>query len=781
MCLAVLVALLLGTVLPLKAAAQGIPDGTKYVTATLVSDQQAVPFLPHASEPIGRVGVLFAIEPGWHIYWHNSGEAATPTRIEWSLPDSLEVGELAWPVPIRFKERGNITTFGYRDEVLLAAPLRWRNEAETPPTDTLELEASVSWLVCKDICVPGRTKVSLSMPLSLDTESDASKQASLFEKYAQLVPRTLSETERLAETRPQILFASEPGATAPSAAGVFLPNLPVRTVEEAAASLQVFPFRSSAFSTGSPEAAVVPKSDARPAGVLIRFALQPNAGATVIGESLRLVLAAEDRGTEAEVSVVEIEDCVDVTSTKLSDLTEATSSFAPLTFRTATFSDSHPAVDSASESPTRDASTSPTAASNGGGILWALLSAFIGGMLLNLMPCVLPIISIKVMGFLSAADSSPRESRVAALLFSAGILSSFLVLALVVAGLRAAGYQTGWGFQFQHPGFVIALTLVVYLLGLGFFDRYTIALPYLRSANKIVGNLHPSGIKHFFDGVLATALSTPCTAPFLGVALLVAFSQSTGITILIFLAVGLGLALPYAWLTTHPTLLRRLPKPGPWMYRVRQLMGFCLFGTVVWLLFVLHRLTSEGVIWLLLGLLLIYFCLWLREWAKESGSSRATKVISVLSGIAIVGYLWSFYPLMTYRRSAAAPTAAHSAIQWQPYSESTVENLVAAGNSVFIDFTADWCITCKANEFLVIETDEVQTAMKEHGITPVKADWTTGDEAITKALKRYGGEGVPLYVVLSGRPGKEPIVLPTVLTKSRLINALKQASILSTN
>lgn len=755
-------------------------QGSKYVKAALVSDHTTVQPSKHDQAPITRVGVLLRVEPGWHIYWKNSGEAALPTKVTWQFPAGWRTGDLQWPLAQRFLERGDITTFGYKGEVLLFADLF--SAVAKPEKDTpVLLKAKVTWLVCKDICIPGKAIVEKEIVLSSSGPARVSEDAAKFEKYAALIPAELSP-ESLPKKFPSFgltaILSQEIAVPKQSLTGaLLLEGLP--ETDLLAENLQVFPYATQHITIGIPEVAPLDskKLPVQPESFLVTFPIKVSSEAKgnktyslggVLAFSSTLTQEKHDWGIEwsLPVSVTSAKQPPPITP-QFEGISKTAGSFSPLTFRLISYKDI-PVEKSYPEPP-----KAPSAS-----ILIALVCAFIGGILLNLMPCVLPIISIKVMSFVDAVDQPRSKTIGAALAFSLGIICSFLALAVLVIALRAAGHQLGWGFQFQHPEFVIVLTLVVYLLGLGFFDVYAISLPFMPEANRSLSRLSPGPVKHFFDGILATALSTPCTAPFLGTALVFAFSQPPLFTVLIFLAIGLGLALPYAYLSTHPKLLRLLPAPGPWMYRLRELMGFLLLGTVVWLLFILNRLTEEGAVWTVALMLLIYLFFWLYKWSRETGGAFRMFLVAALSFFLGLLFVLHTYPRMVDKRTDVSIRGT-GVIQWEPYSDELLERARIAHTPLFIDFTADWCLTCKANELLTIETDRVARALKEYGITPVKADWTTGDERITKALRRFGGGGVPLYVVIPANPDQEPIVLPTLPSKGTLIQAFKKGSMKS--
>jgi thiol:disulfide interchange protein len=398
----------------------------------------------------------------------------------------------------------------------------------------------------------------------------------------------------------------------------------------------------------------------------------------------------------------------------------------------------------------------PAAAAVGFGLVAALVAAFIGGLILNLMPCVLPVLAIKVLGF---ADADPRSGRRHGALYAAGVLASFWGLAALLLGLRAAGAELGWGFQLQSPVAVALLALLFFALALNLSGVFEF------------GRMLPSGaatwrarnpaLDWFLTGVLAVIIAAPCTAPFMGAALGFAVSTDAVSAFAVFTALGLGMALPYFALAWFPRWLAYVPKPGAWMVRLKQALAFPLYATVVWLAWVLGRQAGlDAVVWLLAALVIAAFAAWLAGLPGGRGPlARGAIAALLVASVAIA---------VAPREGAAPALAAEDA--WQPYSAQTVASLAAAGRPVFIDFTAAWCVTCQVNKKLVLEREDVLAAFHSRGVALVRADWTRRDPAIAQALARIGRSGVPAYVLY--RPGREPLVLPELLTRERVLDAL---------
>ncbi len=410
--------------------------------------------------------------------------------------------------------------------------------------------------------------------------------------------------------------------------------------------------------------------------------------------------------------------------------------------------------------------------------------AFAGGFILNFMPCVLPVISIKVLGFVEQAGEDKRRVLELGLAFTAGILASFLALAGMVIAVQKTGQRVGWGFQFQHPAFVVAMCVIVLLLALSLFGLFYLSPPPGQAAIDRAAS-REGLIGTFFKGVLATTLSTPCTAPFLGTAVGFAFTQPPWIIVAIFLTVGLGMAFPYLVLTALPDWMRFLPRPGDWMERFKQFLGFLLLATVIWLLRVLGaQVGFEQALWVAAFLLVITLAVWLVSSFTDLSSSerRRYTVWGLALAVTAAGYYFCVATVPGLGRplpvAPAGPTVATGSddIDWRPFSVGALDKALDSGQTVFVDFTAEWCLTCKVNEHAVIGTRPVVEKLKALHVVTFKADWTRQDPQITDLLHKFGRSGVPLYVIFpAGRP-TEPIVLPEVITQPIVLSALDEAA-----
>ena len=410
------------------------------------------------------------------------------------------------------------------------------------------------------------------------------------------------------------------------------------------------------------------------------------------------------------------------------------------------------------------------------GLLTFLLFGFIGGFILNLMPCVLPVISLKIFGFIQQAGQSRQRILQSGLAFTAGIFAWFIGLALILIALKTAGHEISWAVQFTNPYFVLFMSVVVLVFALNLFGVFEISLP--QSATR--GLLSASGAEgnagSFFQGVFATVLATPCTAPFLGTALGFAFTQSAGVILAMFVAIAAGMSAPYFLLSAQPAWLRFLPRPGPWMVQVKQFMGFLLLATLLFLLYVLGaQRGTDAVIWASCFLLVISIVCWMKGafiTATASAKGRAIAVVAMAILLAAAG----FYFIGGKFRSTRLDTIQSETVgDWRPFTPERLQEELSQGHLVFVDFTAAWCLTCKFNEASVLESAAVREAFQRHSVTKLKADWTNGDPAITKLLQHFGRPGVPLYVLYPGK-SQDPVVFPELLTKSIIVDKLETIS-----
>lgn len=789
--------LLLCVLLTFPAIAEGDSGKVKaaHVRASIITDSNYVRNPVTKELKTLRIAILLTIDSGWHIYWRNSGDSGIPTKITWSPPKGWTVSDVRWPAPMVFDEEGGIRTFGYENEVALLSTLSGPKRVNA---ELITLEASAEFLVCKNICIPG--KVTASKTLTLDAQTaeqtaetatdDVTEEFHLINHYDQLTvqaPDVMYQFDLLRQSQVQGLIdvpSVKPNTT--FTAALFFPRVLEANITRLSEGIQLFPHQNPNIQVGPGKVGKLQRSEGTSSenteqkggpdtsavsDYLITFPVTHIGDKNLVfvrftGE---VVLSSALLGSIHDLSFpweldykLEHSQGEFLVHQELPELLQRVVQWEPLVFR----------MHGHSVATSRETSTSE--------VIKILFLAFLGGVLLNFMPCVLPIISIKALAFINNAGKEQRESTESALVFSLGILTSFGVLAIAIVALQSVGYAVGWGFQFQQPLFVFILLVITYVLSLGFFDLYVFHLPYIQEANRAVFRIPPSLSRDFFDGILATALSTPCTAPFLGTALAFAFTQSALMVLAIFLSIGAGLALPYFYLSTHPKLIRLLPKPGPWMNTVKQMMGFLLILTSIWLLYVLESLTGDSILTVLVLLFIIHFATWLRHVVLASSVNRWIKGLFRVSMLAIVACSFFFVlpRILSPGKQAGKQESAPDQvlIAWQPYSDVTLKRARDINQAVFIDFTADWCVTCKVNETFAIETQEVAKAFKAHNILPLKADWTRSDKEITEALARYNARGVPLYVYYPSQPNAEPIILPNLVTSSLLVNTFSKHS-----
>ena len=418
-----------------------------------------------------------------------------------------------------------------------------------------------------------------------------------------------------------------------------------------------------------------------------------------------------------------------------------------------------------------------------GETIWKmLLYAFIGGLILNIMPCVLPVIALKILGFVGEARSEPRRVRALGLIYAVGVLVSFIVLAAIVIGIKAAGHRAGWGMQFSSPVFIVCLTTLVMLVSLNLFGVFEVSLGgrAMNAADRLASKHGAGGA--FFNGVLATVLATPCTAPFLSVALGFAFAQNASVIVLMFLAVGIGLAAPYVVLSWNPAWLKLLPKPGAWMEKFKIVMGFPMLATAAWLFYLAAGDYGKRVLWLGVFLVTVALAAWIFGKFVQRGRTQRGLALAIALILLIGGYVYALESRLDWRAPVAVKDTtgllinAPDGIDWQRWSPEAVAQARSEGHPVLVDFTADWCLTCQVNKKTSIEISSVRTKLKEINAVTLLGDYTHFPDAITAELNRYNRAGVPLVLVYPKNPDTEPIVLPEILTPGIVLNALDRAA-----
>ena len=698
---------LAGAALALLAlAAQAAPVRTERVEAQLHAESLAA-----APGKPATVGLRLKHDEHWHTYWKNPGDSGLPTKIKWKLPEGWTAGAIQWPHPERLPF-GPLVNYGYSGETMLLVEL-------TPPADAkpgpVAIAADADWLVCADVCIPEKASLALAFAVSSGEAAPNPAESARFAKARASLPGALADWKAestIAGGQLTVRFVPPEGTVAPGKAFFF-------------------PERESFIEPAAPQALTRDGGGFR---LAVKLA-QPEAkdittvGGVLVAEGGWPGLAGR-KGVEIAAPVVA----------------------------------SFPAP--AAALPVPDAPSAPGAE---GGLALALAFAFLGGILLNLMPCVFPVLGIKVMGFVRHAHGDSRAMVMQGVVFSAGVVLSFLALAGVLLALRAGGAQLGWGFQLQSPAFVTLLAALFFLMALNLFGVFE----WGGFAQSMTSNVSAQGryADAFLAGVLATAVATPCTAPFMGAAVGFTLAQPAAISLGVFAMLGVGMALPVFLLSLFPNALKRLPKPGPWMETFKQVMAFPLFATVVWLAWVLGaQAGNDAVMMLLAGLLVLGMGAWVYgRWARSESLLRFV----FAAAFAALG-LWLAWPAGTVApgtAQAAAPKAGE--IPWQPWSPERLAELRAAGTPVFVDFTAAWCVTCQVNKRVALNREEVVKAFAERGVVPLKADWTNHDPRITAALAELGRNALPVYAFYA--PGAaQPKLLPEVLTASLVVDEVSR-------
>jgi thiol:disulfide interchange protein len=704
-----------------------LPGGAAAANAT----QASLLFSAETARPGDTVlaGVRLKMAKGWHTYWRNGGDSGKATEIEWSLPAGLKAGEVQWPAPEKMMEE-DLTTYVYRDEVVLLVPLA---VAADVARGTQEITAKVSWLECEVNCVPG--EATLRGRFSVGAEAKPSGEAELLQKWQRDVP--------VPEPRQQARAWWANGTNAQSRS-----LLVEWTVLQPAVEGDFFPYENTKLEIGGKSERV----SAEPGKIRLRKGVKKLEG---------------DWPREMAGLLME---------TGGGKLSSAHAARLPLT---------------EPETPGSGAGVSTAAPLASAAVLqetdvtrplwWMFLLAFAGGLILNVMPCVLPVIALKILGFVKQSRDDPGRVRRLGLIYGLGVLASFLVLAGMVVAVQQAGRKASWGMQFGNPVFIVVLTVLVTLVALNLFGLFEVMLGgrALTAAAELSGREGNAGA--FFNGVLATALATPCTAPFLSLALGFAFTQKSAVIIvLMFLTVGAGLALPYVLLCMFPRLLSILPKPGAWMEKFKIAMGFPMLATAVWLGSLAQAHYGKRVWWLGLFLVVLALCAWIYGEFVQRGRTRRGLAAVVALVLLLAGYGYALEGQLRWRapEEAGTPAALQESpdgIPWRAWSRAAVQRARTEGRPVFVDFTADWCVTCQANKKTSIEIASVRAKLKEINAVALLGDYTKVPADITEELQRFRRAGVPLVLVYPKSTNAPPIVLPELLTPSLVLNALQKA------
>ncbi|MEK7780702.1 MAG: protein-disulfide reductase DsbD domain-containing protein [Verrucomicrobiota bacterium] len=665
--------------------------------------------------------VRLEMSPGWHTYWKNSGASGIPTSIAWELPKGVTAGEISWPVPEKYVIEkvdadgkaipGSLdyeqATYVHHDEAVLLVPLTIAPDAVL---GRIEIKALVKWLECQVNCVPGKQEVAASLEIASATTP--SSEAAAFQNWNEQLPK-------------------DGGAFAPKARWENTTTDKTRgllfewRLGDKSSAWDFFPDKSDDFEMQHQTDLVSTNN-----GAVVVRKLVTISGDVWPKEVSGLLVQKRDGKTDGYFARIDI-------SGESAVVAGAVDSSAPVKEKKPLW-------------------------------LW-LIYAFIGGLILNIMPCVLPVIALKILGFVGQAKEAPGRVRALGLVYAAGVLVSFLALAAVIIAIKAAGHKAGWGMQFSNPQFIVGMAALITLVALNLFGLFEVTLGgrTLGAAGELASQHGASGA--FFNGVLATVLSTPCSAPFLGAALGFAFSQPAAIIILIFLTVGLGLAAPYVILSWQPSWLKFLPKPGAWMEKFKLAMGFPMLVTAVWLTSLVGTFYGEQSWWLGVFLVLLGAAAWVfGEFYQRGNRARGVGILFTILLLA-TGYLWALESGLDWRhpqqQTATGGKVANAPkdYPWQRWSPEAIATARAEGRVVVVDFTASWCQTCKISVQPGFEAKAVVEKLKQLNAVALLADYTTFPKELTEELEKFGRSAVPLVLVYPADASKPALVLPEPL------------------
>ncbi|MCA0367727.1 MAG: thioredoxin family protein [Proteobacteria bacterium] len=714
---ALLVALILAVLAPTVHASAAVEPAfgaqrTERIAAELVPmTQWATP----GSTVV--VAVRQDIQPGWHTYWRNPGDSGGATTLDWTLPAGVKADTILWPLPTRQRLLG-LMNYGYSGEVFLPVPIQV--PASARPGEILTLTAQALFLVCSDrMCVPEPLTLSLALPVREGTAPLSRPWGEAIRKTVETAPRPAGIKAHVTRDGQGLILTASGGPLASGTVG----------------AAYFFPFEA-----GRLDHAAGQSGQLGPEGLTLRLA----PGRETADGALSGVLATDKGAWE-------------IAAEPGPPLAGATGKgpLAPL--------------------PEGEATKASASAPAGLGLLHVLGLALLGGLVLNLMPCVFPVLAMKAAA-LSAAAHDPARARRDGLAFLAGVLVSFLALAGILLALRAAGQAVGWGFQLQSPGVTATLALILLGVGLNLSGVFHVGAGLQGAGSGPLARL-PGATGAFFTGVLAVVVAAPCTAPFMAAALGAALVLPWPLALAVFLALGLGLAAPYVAISLSPGLLARLPRPGAWMETLKGVLAFPMYGAALWLTWVFSQQGGgQALAGLLAAGLLLAFAGWTygRVQARRAEGRQAVAGVVTATVALLLTLMLAGAAAMAARERPAViePAEAATALASQPWSAQAVAQATAADRPVLVNLTADWCVTCKINERAALSSPRVTEAIRAANAVYLVGDWTRRDDAITRELQAHGRSGVPLYLVY--RPGRaEPEILPQLLTEGVVIEALK--------
>ncbi|HZF33714.1 MAG TPA: protein-disulfide reductase DsbD domain-containing protein [Candidatus Angelobacter sp.] len=651
-----------------------------------------------------RIGLEFTLQPHWKTYWRSPGDAGFPVTVDWAGSRNLAAAEMAWPVPHRFSVYG-LETFGYENQVVFPIAVRPQT-----PGQPVVLSAKVNYLACSEICIPRDAQLQLELPAGPAAPTD---QAQLINRFIAQVPGD-GARQGLSLDRVALAGTAE------------------HPLLDVVASSAIAPFEKPDVIVEAPTGLYfsAPAVNISDGGMRATFQvpITLDTGAPPLKDAaLTLTLADGVRGLEQKV----------VAGVGIGDATQ------PL-----------PAM------------SSPVAP--GSPFLAMLLIAVLGGLILNVMPCVLPVLSLKLLGLIGHDGENQRHVRLGFLASAAGILVAFAGLAAVLVALKAMGSAVGWGIQFQQPWFLIAMMLLLTLFAANLWGWFEIPVPAFIGRLAGIGS-HATLAGQFGTGVFATLLATPCSAPFVGTAVAFALARGPLEIFAIFLALGVGFAAPYLLVAVLPAIAQLLPRPGRWMIVLRRILGLLLAGTAVWLLTILAGNVGHTAVWAIVGLVLaMTVALWARR-RLPIPLRRASPIAVIVLALA------AFVVPTQIATSRSTPGADLPAGFWKPFDQAAIARLVGEGKTVFVDVTADWCVTCIVNKRLILESTAVNARLTAPNVLAMQADWTRSDDGIARFLAANNRYGIPFNAVY-GPGAPAGIVLPELLTERAVLDALAKAA-----
>jgi thiol:disulfide interchange protein DsbD len=660
------------------------PVKAQHLTVELVS-------LAPSIAPGGTLeaGLVITLEEKWHVYWINAGDSGEPPKINWTLPRGITAGPMRFPIPTRLP-LGPLMDFGYEDEVAFPVLLTAAKNLKPGP---IHLDAKIDWLVCREVCIPGKAHLGLNLTVDPKATAPAQPVGALGEALG-LLPKPLDQDMKVTVKGGQKEFVLD------------------LITGEKNDDAEFYPFDQEQIANAGDQD-VEPLTD----GVRLRVPRAPEL--TKLPTELHGVIKLDDE-TAYEIK----------------------------------------AVVQPGEVPRPTGSRAAPGTSGELTTVAAIGLAFVGGLILNLMPCVFPVLFLKGLSLVHSSNEERGRIRSHGLVYTLGILVSFWAIVAVLLALRAGGSQAGWGFQLQSPTFLAILASGIFLFALSLAGLFDIGLSLTSVGGELAQKQGYAG--SFFTGVLATVVATPCTAPFMGAAIGFALAQPGWVTFAVFTALALGLAAPYLLLSFQPSWTRLLPRPGAWMEIFKQVTAVIFFATVIWLTYVYGSLYSAGGqgVYHAALLLACFLLLAVAGWVLGKWPARWSSSIAAL----VIGAVALSVPLYQPKDKT---------LEWLPYSPQALDQARAAGHPVFIDFTAAWCLSCQVNERVVLKSSDVQEQFRDNKVTLLRADWTQYDPEITKQLASVGRSGVPTYVIYPAGTG--PVdVLPELLTKDIVLKALKK-------